>query len=89
MGWGGLTIDIPFDAPPLRCWQFGISRYRFSSVKVDSSRGQLTIGLRGKAGEPVPLLFAIRGDAGGYTCVSKTATVGPDGTGSFSYSKGE
>ena len=64
-----------------------VSTYRFASVTVGSSSSKLTVGLRGKAGESVLLLFAVQSASSDYTCVSKTAIVGPDGTGAFEFSK--
>ena len=55
-----------------------VSAYRFSSItpSADASKGGLTVGLRGKPGEVVALLFAVGGK-----CVSVPTTIGVDGTG--------
>lgn len=57
-----------------------VSAYRFSSVTPTSTATAaggdgITVGLRGKPGEVVELMFAV----GGH-CVAKPTTIGADGT---------
>ena len=56
-----------------------VSVYRFSSVHVGPAGQGMTVQLRGKASEEVPLLFASR-VAEAYKCHDVAATIGPDGT---------
>jgi hypothetical protein len=61
-----------------------VSEYRFEYVH--SQEGKLQVGLRGKPGEVVTLLFAKQASAsasspaGGFTCVAKPTVIGADGT---------
>lgn len=64
-----------------------VSTHRFSAVAVGAGGKGVTVSLRGKAGEAVPLLFASAGGSGGgaYTCALVTAKIDADGTGTATF----
>ena len=63
-----------------------VSSHRFASVAPSSTSASLgaglNVGLRGKAGEEVTLLYATGSATAGYKCETQTVTIGSDGTGS-------
>ena len=65
-----------------------VSAYRFVSVAAAGAKG-MTVSLRGKPGEFVPLLFASSGgddDAAGMKCTLVPVKIGADGTASAHFS---
>jgi hypothetical protein len=62
-----------------------VSAYRFASVAAGAAGQGITVQLRGKAGEAVPLLFAAPSAGAGFTCKLVAAAIGADGSGTATF----